>query len=164
MGAGLVHRARKAKQTPPWVGPTVFLALSAFFIGVVFWGYFFGEDIRVEYYDAGRADSFTIGQVTAFPDLDLYVVGLEDGRLRAIDGRIDGTDCRVRWLPEDERGRLHNPRSAPGVFEDPCTGATWSMIANAIQGSNEPLRTPHIDYRPGPYGRATHAFIERVNP
>lgn len=164
MGAGLMHRARNGRQMPSWVGPTAMLALSGFFIGVVLWGYFRPVDIRVEYLDAGRADSFTIGELTPFPDADLYVVGMADGRLRAIDGRVEGTDCTVRWLPDDARGRPHNPGNATGVFEDPCSGATWSMIAHAIQGSSEPLRTPHIDYRPGPDGRATHAFIERVNP
>ena len=83
--------------------------------------------------------------------------------LRAIDGRIDGTDCTVSWLPNDQRGREFNPGNATGVFEDPCTGAIWSMEANAIEGTTEPLRTPYIDYRPGADG-ALHAFIERVNP
>jgi len=163
MGAGLWSRTRRGKQIPAWVGPTALLVVSGFFIGVVIWGWANPVDIRVEYYDAGRADAFAIGEVTPFTDLDLYVVGLEDGRLRAIDGRIEGTDCRVAWLPDDERGRQGNPKGATGVFEDPCSGAIWSMEANAIQGTTEPLRTPYIDYRPAADG-AVHAFIERINP
>ncbi len=164
MGAGFMARTRRGGRTPSWLGPTVLLALAGFFIGVVIWGGLNPADIRVVYFDAGRADSFTIGQVTAFPDQDVYVVGLEDGRLRAIDARVADTDCVAEWLPDDDRGRAYNPRGAPGVFQDPCSGATWSMLANAIQGADEPLRTPHIDYRPGPDGRATHAYVERINP
>ncbi len=163
MGAGLWSRARRGGTVPSWVGPTALLAVSGFFIGVVVWGWLNPADIRVEYYDAGPAESFAIGELTPFADVDLYVIGLEDGRLRAIDGRINGTDCVVTWLPDDERGRPHNPGSATGVFEDPCTGAIWSMEANAIEGTNEPLRTPYIDYRPSADG-ALHAFIEQVNP
>src|SRR5690606_27361451 len=119
--------------------------LSGFFVAVVIWGYFNPMDVRVEYFDAGRADAFVIGEVAAFPEQDLYVVGMPDGRLRAIDARIDGSDCVARWLPDDTRGIGHNLGRGGGVFEDPCTGAIWSMEANAIAGASEPLRTPYID-------------------
>src|SRR5690606_1925119 len=126
MGAGFWSRARRGLSVPPWTGPVVLLSLSAFFIGVVIWGQLNPMDIRVVQFDAGRADSFTINEVTAFPEADLYVVGMEDGRLRAIDGRVQASGCSVNWLPDDPRGRAHNPRGRPGVFEDPCTGALWS--------------------------------------
>src|SRR5690606_12475848 len=126
---------------------------------VVFWGYIRPAEIRVVYFDAGAADSFEISKVTAFPDQDLFVVGMEDGRLRAIDARVESSGCTANWLADDSRGRTHNPSRLPGVFEDPCSGAIWSMEANAIEGTNQPLRTPHIDYRPGPQGRETHAFV-----
>lgn len=162
MGAGLWSRSRRGRPIPRWVGPTALLVVSAFFIGVVFWGYFNPLDVRVEYFDAGHADSFEIGRVDAFPEQQLFVVGMQDGRLRAIDARVEESGCTVSWLPDDPRGVAYNPGGVPGVFEDPCTGATWSMEANAIAGSEKPLRTPYIDYRPTDDG--THAFIERVNP
>lgn len=164
MGAGLWSRARRGRQAPAWVGPVVLLLVSAFFIGVVFWGYFNPAEIRVVYFDAGRADTFEMGHLRAFPDQDLYVVGLEDGRLRAIDTRVAASGCSVVWLADDARGVQHNPGGARGVFEDPCSGATWSIEANAIAGATEPLRTPYIDYRPSSDGTGVHAFVERVNP
>ncbi len=168
MGAGFMAGSKGRREgrgrIPPWAGPTALMVVSAFFLGVVFWGFLNPPDLRVEYFDAGRADSFTIGELTAFPERNLYVVGMEDGRLRAIDARVEESGCVAQWLPNDERGRPYNPGRVPGVFEDPCSGATWSMIANAIQGSDEPLRTPHIDYRPDTEGKATHAFIEHINP
>lgn len=163
MSAGLGSRVRRW-QAPRHLGPTVFLAMTGFFVAVVVWGWMNPMDVRVEYFDAGSARSFAIGEVTAFPEQDLYIVGLQDGRLRAIDGRIEGTSCRVTWKPDDSRGQVRNPGGVPGVFEDPCTGAIWSIEANAIEGSSQPLRTPHIDYRPGPDGSTIHAFVERVNP
>lgn len=164
MGAGLWSRARRGKQLPAGVGPTALLLISAFFIGVVVWGIVNPAEIRVVYFDAGRADSFEINRVTAFPGEDLYIVGREDGRLRAIDGRVADSGCSVVWQADDVRGRDHNPSGLPGVFEDPCSGAIWSMEANAIQGADRPLRTPYIDYRPSVDGRGVHAFVERVNP
>lgn len=164
MGVGLWSRARRGKGVPAWAGPVALLAISGFFIGVVVWGWLNPADIRVEYFDAGQADSFTIGEVTPFPDQDLYVVGMQDGRLRAVDGRVPESGCTVAWRSDDPRGASQNPGGVSGVFEDPCTGAIWSMEANAIEGVNEPLRTPHIDYRPGPDGSAIHAYVERVNP
>lgn len=163
MGAGQAARSRAGGRVPRWLGPVALLVMTLFFVGVVVWGLVNPTEIRVEYFDAGRADAFEIGQLTAFPEHDLYVVGLQDGRLRAIDGRVEGTECRVSWIADDTRGRAHNPGGVSGVFEDPCTGAVWSMEANAIEGATEPLRTPYIDYRPGTDG-ALHAFIERVNP
>ncbi|MGE3961853.1 MAG: hypothetical protein AB7F65_09255 [Dehalococcoidia bacterium] len=164
MGAGLWSRGRRGKSVPAWVGPTALLVVSGFFIGVVIWGLVNPLDVRVVYFDAGRADGFEISKVTPFVEQDLYVVGLEDGRLRAIDGRVEASGCSVRWLADDARGVAANPGGAAGVFEDPCSLATWSMLGDAIEGSREPLRTPYIDYRVGPDGRTTHAYIERVNP
>lgn len=164
MGAGLWSRSRRGRQVPAWAGPTALLVVSVFFVGVVLWGFFNPVDIKVVYVDAGPADSFEISRVTAFPDQNLYVVGLDDGRLRAIDGRVESSGCAVQWLPNDDRGRSHNPGGRPGVFEDACSGAVWSMLANAISGSSEPLRTPHIAYRIGDDGRTTHAYVEHINP
>lgn len=149
---------------PSWLGPVALLLVSMFFLGVVFWGYVNPAEIRVDYFDAGRADSFAIGRMVAFPEENLYVVGMPDGRLRAIDTRIDGTDCVAQWLPDDRRGIEYNSSGSSGVFEDPCSGAVWSMEANAISGTTEPLRTPYIDYRPGTTEFNLHAFIEHVNP
>ncbi len=162
MGAGLWSRARRGKSIPSWAGPTALLVISGFFIGVVIWGIVNPAEIRVVYFDAGRADQFEIGRVTAFPEQNLYVVGREDGRLRAIDTRVAASGCIATWRADDSRGTAHNPGGAPGVFEDPCTSAIWSMEANAIAGADVPLRTPYIDYRPTNDG--VHAFIEQVNP
>lgn len=146
------------------LGPTVLLLLSGFFIGVVLWGYYNPVEVRVVYFDAGAADAFEINRVQVYADQDLYIVGMPDGRLRAIDGRVDASGCSVNWLSTDERGRDANPDGLPGVFEDPCTSTVWSMQANAISGTNLPLRTPHIDYRTGLDGRTVHAFVELINP
>lgn len=164
MGMGRMAQSRRNGRFPAWLGPTALLALSGFFVGVVFWGVFNPEEIRVEYVDAGAVSEFEIGRMTVIPERDLYVVGMPDGRLRAIDGRVQASGCSVRWLPNDDRGRAANSGGAPGVFEDPCSGAIWSMEANAIQGANEPLRTPFIDYRPVAGSAELHAFVEHVNP
>jgi hypothetical protein len=162
MTAGLRGRVRGAR-TPTWLGPTALLLISMVGVGAVIWGVFNPPDIRVVYHDVGPVDSFAIGEVTPFPEVNLYMVGRESGALRALDGRIQESGCVVRWQPDDARGGEHNPGARPGVFEDPCTAATWSRLGNAISGSDRPMRTPHINYRYGDTGR-THAFVELINP
>lgn len=152
------------RRVPGWLGPSALLLVTAFGIGAVLWGYFNPPDIRISQFDAGPVSNFAIRKVTAYPEQNIYIVGLDDGRLRALDGRNQASRCSVRWLPDDPRGGVRNPGGVAGVFEDPCNGALWSMLGDAISGSDVPLRVPVIDYRPGEDGRALHAWVEVINP
>lgn len=151
-------------HAPPWLGPLVFLLITAAGIAVVVYGFFFGPKIEVVQFDAGNIDQFAIHRVVPFPEHDFYLVGLEDGGLRAIDARVESSGCRVRWLPDDPRGAVRNPQGLPGVFEDPCTGALWSFEGNAISGTDKPLRTPHVSPAPSPDGQTEHILVELINP
>lgn len=158
-----------ARRLFPWsppqhLGPTMLLLVSAAGVFAVFWGYFNPPAITVVMFDAGALDRFAIHRVVAYPEQDLYVVGMADGRLRAIDGRVQPGDCRVEWLPEDQRGAVRNPNGLPGVFRDPCTDALWSFEGNAISGTDQPLRTPKVVVRPGETDKSQHVFVELVNP
>jgi len=117
-------------------------------IFAVLWGQLFATPgIDVTLFDAGRVDDHGIGLVVVFAELDLYVLGLEDGRIRAVDGRLNGTECRVSYLPDDERGQELNPTGMTGVLGDACTGAVWAMTGDVISGTDEPLRTPQITFK-----------------
>lgn len=150
-------------RLPAGLGPIALFLVSLVALLAVLWGALFPRQIEVVYVDAGPVDAFEIGRVDYFPEHDFYVVGLKDARLRALDGRIEATGCSVRWLPDDRRGVDHNPLGRPGVFEDPCSNAVWSAIGNAISGTNEPMRTPHIDWRRGE-DDVIHAHVEVINP
>lgn len=158
-----VTASEAGRRLPRNLGPMALLLVSMVFLFAVIWGALNPPDITVVYVDAGPVTSFEVGRVDAYPEYEFYVVGLENGRLRALDGRIDESDCSVNWLPNDPRGRDYNPLGRDGVFEDPCTGATWSAIGNAISVADEPMRTPQIDFRRGEDG-VNHAFIEVINP
>ncbi|MPZ98456.1 MAG: hypothetical protein GEU80_03800 [Dehalococcoidia bacterium] len=150
-------------RLPPWLGPTALIVVSAAGIFAALWGGLFADPgITVRYFDAGAVNTFAIRQVNAFPEVDLYVVGLDNGKIRAIDMRVEASGCVASWLPEDWRGRAANPGRLPGVYEDPCSGAIWSMEGNAISGSELPLRTPHIEPRQGTDGKQ-HIFVELIN-
>ncbi|GMU41450.1 MAG: hypothetical protein AMXMBFR23_23160 [Chloroflexota bacterium] len=146
------------------VGPTVLLLLSMFFLGVVLWGYFNRPDIRIEQIDVGALDEFAVGRLVARPEDNLYLVGMDDGRIRALDMRNQQTGCIVEWISDDDRGRAHNPEAQPGVFQDPCSGAVWSMVGNAISGSNVPLKTPVAAVRSAVEGGELRVFVEMINP
>ena len=141
-------------------GPVILLLSSLFFIGVVFWGRFNETEIQVRYIDAGPVDRFAIGQVDQVDSLPLYVVGLENGTFRAIDTRLEGTECAAVWVPDDERGSQINYQRLPGVFEDPCSQKIWAGAGHAI-GGDVPLRTPYLEPRPESDGK-THIFVEYI--
>jgi len=142
------------------LGPSALFITSLFFIGVVFWGLFNETEIVVKYVDAGPVDRFAIGQVDQVDDLPLYVIGLENGTLRAIDTRIEGTGCLANWMPEDPRGRSINYQARHGVFADTCSNKIWAAAGHAI-GGDTPLRTPHLEPRPGTDGKQ-HIFVEFI--
>lgn len=151
-------------RMPSWAGPTALLAMTLLGLFAVIWGWLNPPGINVTYVNAGPEDQFAIGEVTPFAEHDFYIVGLEDGRLRALDGRIQSSGCSVEWLPGDARGTAHNPRGLAGVFHDPCSGALWSMLGNAISGTNEPMRTPHLEPRRADDGQTLHVYVELINP
>jgi hypothetical protein len=144
------------------IGPIVLLAVSLAGILAVLWGQLFAAPgIIVTQFDAGTLDAHGIGQVVAFPELDLYVIGMEDGRIRAIDGRLDGTECSVTYLPDDARGRSRNPNGVTGALEDACTGGVWAMTGDAISGADEPLRTPLVTFHRNDAGML-HVWVELI--
>ena len=143
-------------------GPIALVLISVIGVFAVLWGQLFADPgIEVTLFDAGRVDDHAIGKVVVFEDLALYVIGLEDGRIRAVDGRLDGTDCRVTYLPDDLRGRVKNPERIPGVLEDPCSEAVWAMTGDAISGTNRPLRTPQITFKRDDAGDL-HVWVEII--
>jgi len=143
-------------------GPLALLVVSVLAIATVVWGNLRGSGIEVSYFDAGPLSDYAIGRVVAFPDKDIYVVGLSDGRLRAIDGRVESSGCSVRYLPGDGRGRGRNPRGVPGLFEDPCTGTLWAVTGDTVLGTGDPLRTPFVLISTEADG-LQHVHVELVN-
>jgi hypothetical protein len=147
-GSGAL-RARLARLGPgslrgvSW-GPLALLVVSVLAIATVIWGNLRGPGIDVRYFDAGPLSDYAIGTVIAFPEEQIYVVGMADGRLRAVDGRVESSGCSVRYLADDDRGRGRNPRAVAGVLEDPCTGDLWAVTGDALAGGEEPLRTPFV--------------------
>jgi hypothetical protein len=132
----------------PWYRPTngrlVLLGAAAtlvFGVAGVIWGTLFPEKFESQLFDAGPESNFAIGKVVAFPEPNIYLIGMEDGQLRAIDGVVKANGCTVEYRPDDPRGAARNPRQQPGVFVDPCTGAVWAADGDGLSGTDTPLRT-----------------------
>lgn len=126
--------------------------ITAISIGAVVWGnYFAHPDVTVRMVDGGPTSALAIGKVHPLEGENVYLVGLADGRVRALDGLVATSGCAVVWRPDDEAGRALNPEQQPGVFEDPCTGRRFTMVGDALD-SNEPLRTFQIRYNLGDDG------------
>ena len=152
----------RAMRAPAGSGPAAFLIVSAVGVAAVLWGIFIASpDITVVQFDAGSVDEFEIRQMNAFPQHDLYLFGLENGGIRALDGRVEASGCSVIWRPNDDRARARNPGAIRGAFEDPCSGAIWSVEGNAVNGAEEPLRTPQVNYIPRADG--LHVTVEMIN-
>jgi hypothetical protein len=145
--------------------PIALIVVAVVSIGAVFWGSLVANpDIRVLDVDAGAVSELAIGQVKPFDTLDFYLVGLADGRVRAVDGRVEANECHVEWLPDDARGRVANPLGNSGIYADPCSGGTWALTGDALTpgpAGLEPLRTFDIEFRTLD-DRVQHVFVEVI--
>ncbi len=158
-----IERLRRLR-VPNNTGPAVFLTITLLAIGAVLWGAFISSpNIVVVQFDAGPVSDYAIGEVRAFPEVDLYLVGLEDGRIRAVDARINGEDRAARYDPDDVRGRTRNPRRVLGAFIDDVTGAVWALTGDAVRVADSPLRTPNVTFRTLPGSDGQHVFVELIN-
>lgn len=147
-----------------WLVPAALAASGVALVFAVLWGAYFAKPgIKVFMFDAGPVEGMHIGEVRAFPELDLYLVGMGNGTIRAVDGRIASNGCRARWEPEAQPTIAQNPAGRPGAFLDPCSGAVWAMTGNQVvsPGTPEPLRTFIVRYDTLEDGRQ-HVFVELV--
>lgn len=158
-----IERLRRFR-VPNGTGPAAFLTVTLIAIGAVLWGAFISEpNIVVVQFDAGPVSDYAIGEVRAFPEVDLYLVGLDDGRIRAVDGRINGEDRAARYDPDDARARTRNPRHVLGAFIDDRTGALWALTGDAVLVADGPLRTPNVTFRTLAENGRQHVFVELIN-
>lgn len=145
--------------------PIALIVIAIASIGAVVWGSLVADPgIQVIDFDAGDVRDLSIGHVKPFDELNFYLVGLADGRVRAVDGRVASNDCHVEWLPDDPRGREMNPLGNPGIYADPCSEATWAMTGDALTpgpGGPEALRTFNVEFRTLDDG-IQHVFVEVI--
>ncbi len=159
----VIERLRRLR-VPNNTGPAAFITITLLGIGAVFWGTLIStSSIVVVQFDAGPVSDYAIGEVQAFPDVELSLVGLADGRIRAIDGRINGEDRAVRYDPDEVRARARNPRRVLGAFVDDVTGAVWALTGDAVRVADSPLRTPNVTFRTLPGNDGQHVFVELIN-
>lgn len=152
----------------PWYRPTgqrltilVIVAMFVFGLIGVTWGTFNPKRIEVQYLDGGPESRYAIGKVVAFPEQNVYIIGLENGQLRAIDGVVRNSECIVEYRPQDPRGAERNPRGEPGVFVDPCSGAVWAATGDALSGADRSLRTFTVVGKQGADG-TRHVEVEVI--
>lgn len=136
--------------------------VAVFGIGAAVWGGVVADPhFTVQALDAGPVTSFAIGRVAPYPDVNVYLVGIEDGRIRALDGIVKDTGCAVRWDPADERTRSANAGRFPGSYTDPCSGNVWTNTGNAFSGAKSPLRTFQVSYETNDQG-VQHVWVEVI--
>lgn len=129
--------------------------------GAVWGGVIADPEVHVQHLDAGPVRGFAIGEVVPYPDQNVYLLGIEDGRIRAIDGIVKDTGCAVRWDPADARTIAENTGHASGAYTDPCSGHVWTNAGNAFAGAKAPLRTFQIEYHTNDDG-VQHVWVEVI--
>lgn len=134
------EQARLTRSNRLIIGGIVLVLLLGL-AGIVRGAFFSDPRTLVRTFDAGPESQYAVGKVVPFPEQSLYLIGIETGEIRAVDGLIQGSLCTVEWRPDDERGRERNPRQEPGTLVDPCTTAVWATSGAALSGTSRPLRT-----------------------
>jgi hypothetical protein len=158
-----IERVRRLRA-PRNTGPIAFALVTGVAIAAVLWGAFVSDPgITVVQFDAGPISDFEIRELRAFPEVDLYVVGLDDGRIRAIDGRINGTDRAARWAPDHNGAASRNPGRVLGAFVDDETGALWAITGDAVRVAESPLRTPNVTFLSVAGDDERHVFVDLIN-
>ena len=71
--------------------------------------------------DAGSAEGFAPGTVTAFPRGQFYLARLEDGGFLAISRKCTHLGCTVPWVENEKR------------FACPCHGSTFDITGSVVQ-------------------------------
>jgi len=147
---------------PPSLGPIALIAFSALTVLVFLWGELVADPrIDVSQFDAGPIEKFDIGKIITLDELGFYLIGMEDGRIRAVDGRNEKSGCEVIYDRDDTRGISKNPLSITGVFLDRCSDSVWALTGDAISGANYPLRTPQVTYKRDAEG-ILHVWVEVI--
>jgi len=148
-----------------WLAPGAMAFITLLGVAAVFWGRFVDPpSIAVLDFDAGPVAEYAVGDVRPFPEVDVFIVGLASGQLRALDARVASSGCVVEFRPDDARGAARNPLGRAGAFVDPCTGATWLLDGDQFEAagrSPEPLRTFAVDYETPP-GDVQHVYVEVI--
>jgi len=143
-------------------GPIALIAISVLTILIFLWGELVADpQIDVYQFDAGSIEQFAIGKIITLDEINFYLVGMEDGRIRAIDGRNEKNGCNVIYEKSDIRGSFKNPLNIPGIFLDHCSESVWALTGDAISGANYPLRTPQVTYKRDQKG-IMHVWVEVI--
>ena len=143
-------------------GPIALVVISVLTVLIFLWGEIVADpQIDVYQFDAGPIEQFAIGQIITLDEMNFYIIGMEDGRIRAIDGRNEKSGCNVIYDMQDTRGISKNPLSIPGVFLDHCSDSVWALTGDAISGANYPLRTPQVTYKRDEEG-ILHVWVEVI--
>ena len=126
------------------IGAVALLVIVIIGIGGVIYGGLNRPDFQVFLFEAGTIDGYESGDVRYLPEVNVYVVVLDDDgvakRLRAVDGIAPATGCSIQLDLQDARGRDRNPERQPGSFSDPCSAAVWYLTGDALERSSSPLR------------------------
>ena len=154
------------------IGLVALVVLVVLAIGGIIYGATNRPDFDVFLYDAGPIEDYEDGEVRYLPQVNVYVVVLDDDgaakQLRALDGIAPATGCSIRLNADDARGSDRNPEGQPGSFSDPCSPAVWYLTGDALERSSNPLRDFHIT-KPLPVDAAGRRIVEvevigRPNP
>ncbi|MBG93019.1 MAG: hypothetical protein CL792_03465 [Chloroflexi bacterium] len=146
----------------PSLGPIALVTFSVLTVFIFLWGEIVADpQIEVYQFDAGSIEQFDIGKIVILDDMNFYLIGMEDGRIRAVDGRNEQSGCNVIYDSDDIRGTSKNPLSITGVLLDLCSDSVWALTGDAISGANYPLRTPQVTYKRGEEG-ILHVWVEVI--
>ncbi|MBI51634.1 MAG: hypothetical protein CL779_00250 [Chloroflexi bacterium] len=123
---------------------TFILLISAIGLYAVIHGYMNPPKISIEQFDAGSISNFDIGDVIYYQDQEFYLVGMRNGKLRALKESAK-EPCSLNYF-----GSRHNndnkikPLSLQNIFFDNCDNL-WHTNGDSFFQNQVPLKTLFVN-------------------
>tara|TARA_Y100001970_G_scaffold159791_1_gene195544 strand:- start:30457 stop:30915 length:459 start_codon:yes stop_codon:yes gene_type:complete len=119
---------------------TYILLISAIGLYAVIHGYTNPPKISIEQFDAGNIENFSIGDVIYYENKEFYLVGMNNGKLRALKQSIKGSCSLNFFAKRNNNDNKMKPLSIQNVFFDNCSNL-WHVNGDSFFQNQVPLKT-----------------------
>ncbi|MFL2635097.1 MAG: hypothetical protein ACJ0J6_04560 [Dehalococcoidia bacterium] len=123
---------------------TYILLISTIGLYAVIHGYMNPPKILIEQFDAGSINNIDIGDVIYYQDQGFYLVGMSNGKLRALTQSVKKS-CLLNYFgSRDNNDYKIKPFALQNIFFDNCDNL-WDVNGDSFFQNQVPLKTLFVN-------------------